>query len=194
MKKKKTELKDETLKGNFYSNKKFKKNAMTIFGINVAIFAILCTIVFVIVFLPLIMWLYSESGNITFNDFLSYLTVCVLVGGPVIVVTALYGGLLFWILLVRFVHFEHQGHKIDIYLGVKKIAFAVDGKMVGYAQHGVYSVPHVVWITEVDKCGIKLEVFKKNDYKLEINYFPVNVQHQDIKISASKPITIGTHK
>ena len=184
----------ETKSGSFYNNKKFRRTSLTIFIINIVIFAILCAMVFVIIFLPILMWLYSKNDTITYDDFWTYLTTCVLVGGPVIVVTALYGGLLFWVLLIRCVHFEHEGHTIDIYLGAKTIAFAVDNKLVGYAQHGIYYVPHVVWYTKIEETGIKFEVFKKNDYKLELNFYPVSIQNQNIKITSEKPITFGTHK
>mgnify|MGYP004445891157 CR=1 FL=1 len=192
--KKSFSFEDVTKNGDFYHNKEFRKRASTIFVLNIVIFAILCTCIFVVIFLPILMWLYSKNDTITYDTFMEYLTTCVLVGGPIIVATALYGGLLFWVLLVRVIHFEHEGHKIDIYLGVKSIAFAVDGKLIGYAQHGIYAVPHVVWYTKINNSGIRLEVFKKNDYRLDINWYPVTIQKQDINLHADKSVSFGTHK
>ena len=178
--------------GDFYENKKFRKTIKGIFIANIVIFAFLCLIIFIIVFLPFIVWLYSQNATLDTGTVLNYLTTCVLIGGPVIIVTSLYGGLLFWVLLVRCIRFEHNGHKIDLYLGVKKIAFAVDGKLVGCAHHGIYSVPHVVWYAKVGDEGVKLEVFKKNEYKIEINWYPVSLQK--IKLESDNRIVYGNKK
>ena len=84
-----------TKSGDFYNNAKFRKSAKAIFITNITIFAFLCTIIFIIIFLPLVVWLYSKNSSVDYNTFMEYLTTCVLVGGPVILVTALYGGLAF---------------------------------------------------------------------------------------------------
>ena len=55
MENKNNSVQKSTLVGNFYNDKKLKKNAKTIFAVNVAIFTVLCVAVFIIVFLPLIL-------------------------------------------------------------------------------------------------------------------------------------------
>ena len=173
----------------YWTAKYLRKRAITILVINIIIFVLLCVVVFGVIIAPIIGWIYGLNNTQTWQQ---YIIDVMWIGVPALVVTALYGGLLFWVLLVKFVHFEHKGHRVDLDLGVKSIVLCVDEKVIAYVSHGFYSCPSAVWHTKIGDEHLKFEIFKKNSYKIEINCVPVSVQK--IQLESQNKLVYGNKK
>ena len=166
--------------------KKLYKNANTIYWTNVAVFVVLCISVALFCLAPLIFWLVGLHDD---NERLknAYKTL-VAYGVPCVCVTALYGGLVFWLLLPRIRIFEQNGHKVFIYMGVTTTILSIDNKIVTYVKCGYLMDPTATAYIRLPKGEIcKYEQTKKFGFHIDFNWHNVNkhekysVKFTDIK-------------
>lgn len=161
---------------------KLYRNYLIISIINIGIFSLLCLAVFIIIILPIIQWLYFLREKPLADYFLKLW----FVGIPTLAVTALYGSVLFWPLLMKYNHIRYNNHDIDIYIGVKKIIVCVDKKIVSYATRGFYSSPEFTWYIQIGDEYTTIEVIKKNQYRIYLNSEPINFHKIELESKTAK--------
>ena len=128
--------------------KRLNKRAYIIYWLNMVFFILLCSVVFLFLISPAILWIMgSGPGTETFNDKFKPIAIA---GIVFVVATALYGGLVFWVLLVKCAHLNHEGHKIHLYLGVRVVILCVDDRIVSYCKYGWFTVPSASWCAKLD--------------------------------------------
>ena len=118
--------------------KQLYKRSAIIYWTNMAIFVLLCIGEFLFVVAPLLLWLfgYQPKANGT-----NYYKVIVAIGIPWTIVAALYGGLVFWVLMTRVRQFSESNHNIFVYMGVLITIICVDDKIMTYIKNGYLMDP-----------------------------------------------------
>ena len=150
--------------------KKLNTRAYVTYWLNMVTFIILCLGVFLFLVSPAIMWILGHGpGTETFSQ---KFKIVVVIGLVFVVAAALYGGLVFWVLLVKCIHLNHDGHKIHLYLGARIIVLCVDERIVAYCKYGWFTVPPASWCAKLDEDQmIRFQIFKKNEYTLDVNWY-----------------------
>ena len=150
--------------------KKLNRRAYTIYWVNMAVAIILCLASLLFILSPILIWIYGHSFGS--SEYIHALKIALIVGLPTLVITALYLGLVFWVLMVKCAHLEHDGHKIHLYLGVRSIVLCVDERIIAYCKYGWFTVPTASWCAELDDTQmIRFQLQVKNKYQLDINWY-----------------------
>mgnify|MGYP004444343453 FL=1 len=159
---------------------KLKKRAYTIYWLNMTAFVLLCLGVFLYFVSPAILWVIGHGpGSETFVHHFKKLTI---IGIVLVIVTLLYGLLVFWVLLVKCSFLTHQKHNIYLYLGVRVVVLVVDEKVVAYCKYGYFTVPTATWCAKLDHDQmIRFELKGKNKYSLDINWYSESTYERYIK-------------
>ena len=176
--------------------KKLNKRAYVIYWLNMAAFVFLCFGVFLYIVSPAILWIAGQGpGSSEFNDKFKTITI---IGVCFIVAAALYGGLVFWVLLVKCIHITHDGHKIHLYLGARIIILCVDDRIVAYCKYGWFTVPPASWCADLGNDQmLHFAVKKKNEYDLDINWYTESSYEryvEQIKMVNGKEQPLKKHK
>lgn len=149
--------------------KKLYKRAATIYWCNMVGFILLCIGEFAFAVAPLLLWLF---GYKVAQEGTNYYKLIVLIGIPWTIVTALYGGLVFWVLMTRVRQFSESNHNVFVYMGVLVTIVCVDDKIMTYIRNGYLMDPSVTCYFKLGKDEIcRFQQIKKYSFQIDFNWF-----------------------
>ena len=149
--------------------KKLYKRAAAIYWSNVVFFVLLCIGAFIFVVAPLFLWLFGYKVN---ESNTNWYKLIVTIGLPWTVVTALYGGLVFWVLMTKVRQFSEANHRIFIYMGVLVTIVCVDDKIITYIKNGYMMDPTCTCYFKLGKNEIcRFRQKAKYDFKIDFNWY-----------------------
>ena len=158
---------NQTKKINEVIGKKLYKRAATIYWLNIVIFVILCIPTFLFFVSPLIIWL--AGIKFEHKDFVEALKTAMIIGLPVTIVTALYGGLIFWALMTKVRKFSQNNHRIFVYMGITSLLLCIDDHIVTEIKNGYLMDPNLTYNINLGKGEIcQFKLIKK--FKFEITF------------------------
>ena len=149
--------------------KKLYKTSAAIYWTNIVVFVLLCIGTFLFAVSPLLYWIFGGKGGEAQAKF--FKTV-VAIGIPFTVVTALYGGLVFWVLMTRVRQFYQNNHRVFVYMGVTTTIVCIDDKIMTYIKNGYLMDPNVTCFFKIDKDEIcRFSMPGKYKFSIDFNWY-----------------------
>ena len=160
-------------------DKKLKKRSDAIYWSNITIFVVMCLAVFIFIISPLIIWMFGyDFGG---PQFYSHFKIALAIGIPVLLISVLYGILVFWELMIKYTNFTYKKHDIYLYMGVEVVVLAIDNKVIACCKDNYFSTPNTTWWVRLEQAEfIRFETIRKHKYELDFNWYTDSSIERDL--------------